>query len=224
MMLVPIDMLDQMKKVNLTPLTNPNKDQVVKEMNEMSSILSSSLPESLKASRFNESVKNYSTFADKLSPTVQQNPPTVQPNDMFDSLPSTFRTPANVLMKELQKHPNVIQWDPATHEVTVEGRTLRGSNIVDLIGDVMRTRKSKQPAHGNSFLQALAKLNLPESFVKNKYRISQFRSYKHADDGDDEIPLRRLQVARARKRLDLGGSRRFDSAKRFRSTYKWKPI
>ncbi len=207
MVLVPIDMLEQMKKVNLTPLLNPNKDQVVKEMNEMSSILSSNLPESLKASRFNESVKNYSTFANKLSPTVQEKPqpPTAQPNDMFNSLPSTYRTPANVLMKELQKHPNVIQWDPATHEVTVEGRILRGSNIVDLIGDVMRTRKSaKLPAHGNSFLQTLAKLNLPESFVKNKYRISQFRSYKHVsdsnddDDDDDETPLRRLQVSRAR--------------------------
>ncbi len=109
----------------------------------------------------------------------------------------------------------------------MEGRTLRGSNIIGLIGDVMRTRKSaKLPAHGNSFLQTLAKLNLPESFVKNKCRISQLRSYKHADDDDDddEIPLRRLQVERARTRLDVGGSRRFDSAKRFRSTYKWKPI
>ena len=32
MALIPIEMLDQMKKANLTPLTQPNKDRVVKEM------------------------------------------------------------------------------------------------------------------------------------------------------------------------------------------------
>ncbi|MEE8289668.1 MAG: hypothetical protein V3R25_09675, partial [Nitrosomonadaceae bacterium] len=148
MALVPIDMLDRVKKVNLTPLTNPTRDKVTTEMGAISKILhDDSLPESLKASRLNEKVKNYSVFADKLVQPVpvKSTKPTVQPvveNDMFASLPSTYRAPARVLMTELQKHPNAIQWNPQTQEVSVRGNVLRGSNLQDLIGDVLRTRKS----------------------------------------------------------------------------------
>ena len=39
MALIPIEMLDQMKKANLTPLTQSFKDRVVKNMAEMSSLL-----------------------------------------------------------------------------------------------------------------------------------------------------------------------------------------
>ena len=102
--------------------------------------------------------------------------------------------------------------------------------------EVMRTRKTaKVTVHGSSFLKILADLNLPESFVKNKYRISQFRSYKRNVDGDideddgdndyDDTLYHRRQVARARKQLEASGSRRFNGVKRFRtSTYKWHPI
>ena len=54
----------------------------------------------------------------------------------------------------------------------------------------------------------LANLNVPEEFVKNKYQISKFRSYKHndlddidVDHGEDEISFRRQQVLRTRKQL-----------------------
>ena len=121
MALIPIEMLDQMKKADLTPLTQPIKDRVVKEMAEMSSLLSDEgLPESHKASRYSEKLKNYSTFANKLiEPTAQQqqntHSPAVPPQqDMFSSLPTTYRAPANVLMKELEKYPHMIQWNPTT--------------------------------------------------------------------------------------------------------------
>ena len=55
MALIPIEMLDQMKKANMTPLTQPSKDRVVKEMAEMSSLFrNEGLPERLKASRYSE--------------------------------------------------------------------------------------------------------------------------------------------------------------------------
>ena len=47
-------------------------------------------------------------------------------------------------------------------------------------------------------------MNVPEEFVKNKYQISKFRSYKHDDDiedGEGEISFRRQQVLGARKQL-----------------------
>ena len=91
-------------------------------------------------------------------------------------------------MKELEKHPNIIQWNPVNSEVSVEGKTLKGSNIGDLIGHVMRSRKTvKAPVHGDTFLKILANLNVPEEFVKNKYQIPKFRSYKHNDPDDIDV-------------------------------------
>ena len=113
MALIPIEMLDQMKKTNLPPLTQTKKNRVVKEMAEMSSVLRDEcLSDSLKASRYSEKLKYYSTFANKLiEPTAQQqqqqNPhsPAVPPQqDMFSSLSTTYRAPANVLMKELETY------------------------------------------------------------------------------------------------------------------------
>ena len=91
--------------------------------------------------------------------------------------------------------------------------------MVDLISDVMRTRKTENfqfMEAGSSFLKIIADINLPESFVKNKYRITQFRSYKRNADGDideddddyDNTLYRRSQVAKARKQLEASGSRR----------------
>ena len=164
MALIPIEMLDQMKKANLTPLTQPIKDRVVKEMVEMSSLLrDEGLPESLKASRYSEKLKNYSTFANKLiEPTVQQqntHSPAVPPQqDMFTYLPTTYRAPENVLLKEFEKYPHMIQWNPTTHEVFVKGHTLKGSNVVDLVSDFL------SPHSWKLVLKILVNLNLPGWF------------------------------------------------------------
>ena len=205
-------------------------------MHEVSSILQDdTLPESLKASRINEKVKNYSVFANKLlaptkalqhttaTTTAGQEEEEEASENFFNSLPSTFRSPAKVLMDKLRKHPETIKWNPTTHEVSVQGRTLRGSNIIDLIGHVLRSRKSAQaPVHGNAFLKVLADLNVPEELVKNKYQISRFRSYKHIAGGrgelgeeeEEEEPLfHERQVLKAKRQL-AGMKRYSDGVKR----------
>ena len=62
---------------------------------------------------------------------------------MFTSLPTTYRAPAKVMINKLEKYPHIIQWNPTTHEVSVKGQRLKGRNVVDLISDVMRTRKTR---------------------------------------------------------------------------------
>ena len=239
MALVPIDMLQRMKS-SLTPLTNPNKEQVVKKMEEVKSLIDEEhMPESLKASRMNEKVKNYSVFADKLIAPAKAAAAaaTVTKDDdngmLYNSLPKTFREPAKSLMDELKKHSDKIKWNPITNEVTVHGKVMKGSNILDLVGDVLRTRKSAvTPMHSNAFLKILADLNIPEGFVKNKYRISKFRSYKQnhdgdSDDDDDDISFRRLQVTKARKRLAESGTHRFDGSKRYltpKKKHRWMKV
>ena len=54
-----------------------------------------------------------------------------------------------------------------------------GSNLVDLVGDVLRNRKTVYPPmYSDAFLQLLADINVPEEFIWNKSRLPEFRLRK----------------------------------------------
>ena len=197
MALVPFEMVGRISGNNLSALKTPNETQVSKNMDEMTNVSADeTLTGNQKMNRFNEELNDYTVFANKVVNTqpIAHQPPSKQQQqqekeDMFRALPKTLQNNANAFMKEMEKHPNIIQWNAVNSEVSVEGKTLNGSNIVDLIGHVMRSRKTvKAPVHGDAFLKILTNLNVPEEFVKNKYQIPKFRSYKHnVDDDDDDL-------------------------------------
>ncbi len=223
MALVPFETLSRVR-TSLDVLKVPNESQVSKNMNEMSKILANeSLSRTEKMNRFNEELNDYTIFADKvLNPTIASptipSPPATTPQT-FNALPKTFRENANALMEELKKYPTIIDWDPVSQEVRVKGEALKGSNIVDLIGHVMRSRKTARvPTHSDSFIKTLADLNIPEEFVRNKYEISRFRSYKQGDDINPGKRRRRLIKARQQ----LASAKR--EKKRVAREHKWMPI
>ena len=189
MALIPLDMLQQIKQPNLMPIKNPSQDKLLKTMGEMKNILDNdSIPEDVKSNRFNNHLKDYSVFADKFIPPIPHGTTTTSPiqENVFRSLPKTFQGPAHVLMKELENFPNIINWD-TNKEVTIEGQKLKGSNIIDLIGDVLRNRKTLPPVHSSTFLKMMADLNIPEEFIKNKGRISKFQSYKKGTTREHQV-------------------------------------
>ena len=256
MALVPLDMLERLKEPNLTQLTDPNKDQLIKQKSEISSILGdTTLPESVKANQIKGRIKDFSLFADKMlsrgTPlaTVDNAAAATTTNNTgsassLNALPRTFRPTAKFLLEELAKHPNIISFDPATHEVSIRGKRMRGSNLVDLLGHVLRSRKSvRAPVHANTFLKLLADLNLPEELIRNKYQVSRFRSYKRgavggrarirvltdSEEEEEEEEEVKEEVDEASQRL----KRKMISAKRQLSRphpyvgktgIKWKPI
>ena len=211
MALVPFEMVNKMN--DLSALKVPNEAQVVKNMNEMTNVLADdSLTDNQKMNRFNKELNDYTVFAEKVvSEKMPVQPPQQQQHeerneDMFNAIPKSFQNNANVLMRELKKYPNIIQWNPVNHEVMVKGTALRGSNIIDLISHVMRSRKTaKVPIHGDTFLKTLADLNVPEEIIKNKHQISKFRSYKQGSSAaaidDEEDGFYQRQLAKARKQL-----------------------
>ena len=90
-------------------------------------------------------------------------------NSLVDALPKTFQNSAKHLVKELERYPQNISWNADNKEVIIDGKTLPGSNIVDLIGDVLRNRKTvPSPLHADTFLKLLANLNIPDELVRNK--------------------------------------------------------
>ena len=209
MALVSLDMLQQWKNhSNLTPLKNQNQNQLVKTMNRMETILNdNSLPENIKSNRVSETLKDYSVYADKIMPHRVENPPVADVlkqnnNNFFDSLPKTFQNSAKHLMKELEKHPETISWNSLNNEVSIDGKMLAGSNIVDLIGDVLRNRKTvPSPLHSDTFLKLLANLNIPEELVKNRLKINKLRAYKHAVPEENQVERTVNKVLQNKRKL-----------------------
>ena len=69
---------------------------------------------------------------------------------------------AKLLIQKLKDHSDVISWNN-------NGSTIPNSNIVNLVNDVMQKRKGFNPEHSSmrTFAKALAKINVPEDYVKN---------------------------------------------------------
>ena len=62
---------------------------------------------------------------------------------VVDALPNNQKVNAKKLIRILRSHGNnVVSWTPQG-DVSIRGQRLRGVNIVDLVGDVVRTTPSK---------------------------------------------------------------------------------
>ena len=73
---------------------------------------------------------------------------------------------------------DVVSWSK-NGDVKIHGKRLRGTNIVDLVGDVVRTTPSKtNTPERDYFLNALAEVNIPETLVKNKTALERYRLKK----------------------------------------------
>ena len=79
--------------------------------------------------------------------------------------------------------------------VQINGQRVRDANIADLVSDVVRSTPSKTSApERERFLSALAKVNVPETLVKNKSALERYRVIKNytmdeivKDDDDDDV-------------------------------------
>ena len=228
MALVPLDMLQQWKNQPYLPaLKNPSQNQLVKTMNQMQTILNdNSLPENVKSNRVSENLKDIQVYGDKiLQPHVEKPEVTnflKQTNTkLFDSLPKTFQNSAKHLMNELEKHPEIISWNPQSNEVSINGKILAGSNIVDLIGDVLRTRKTvPSPLHSDTFLKLLANLNIPEELVKNRLKINKLRAYKHTVPAENQVERAVNKVLKNKRKLGKNVGHKLIRKKK----YKWLTV
>ena len=83
----------------------------------------------------------------------------------------------------LRQHPDKINWNNKG-EFIYRGEAIKGSNISNLIRNVL-TRTGRNDKSGvfptTTFTKALAELNVPEDWVKNKKQLGLFHSYKTKD-------------------------------------------
>ena len=100
---------------------------------------------------------------------------------IIDSVPKTMQNRAKLLIQKLKDHSDVISWNDHG-QLVLEGSIVPNSNIIDLVNDVMRKRKDFNPEHSNTFAKALAKINVPEDYLRNPDRIDSIRWYRRLQD------------------------------------------
>ena len=85
---------------------------------------------------------------------------------IINSVPKAMPNRAKLLIKKLKDHSDVISWND-NGQLVLEGSIVPNSNIVDLVNDVMRKKKDFNPEHSSTFAKALAKINVPEDYLRN---------------------------------------------------------
>ena len=90
-------------------------------------------------------------------------------NTLLAVIPKKFINSATIIYDQLSlPHArSIISWDE-NGLVSVSGTPLAGSNIIDLVSDLTRFRKSFNPEGWQTFATALAELHLPADLIGNK--------------------------------------------------------
>ena len=211
---VSTDILGQVK--------HPNERELVKTYTDMERTLQDpSTSDQTKVAKHVEYMNDFSVLRNRVTGNApkelsranemnEEEDATVK--DAVELMPPTLQKHARQLLLRLIKRKDLISWND-NGEVTIEGKQIAGSHIGDLVSDVLRTRKATTPLR-SSFLDVLAKANVPDEFVRNKTALAQFRKMKNGEvsrrppglpalqqrDIDDENEIQLVQSIRKKKK------------------------
>ena len=108
---------------------------------------------------------------------------------VVDLLPSSQKENAFKMLRLLRAHgADVVSWT-RTGDVSIHGERVHGTNLVDLVNDVLQSSRSsiKSMPQRENFLTALADASVPETLIKNKKALELYREIKADYDNDDSI-------------------------------------
>ena len=104
-------------------------------------------------------------------------------------LPVTLKNKATLLMDHVLQQQEDAGWGWNTRgELIYNGRTVNGSNVIDLMYDVLKDRKTAKPIGWQYFLHVLRNANVPESLVMNKDRRELLQQIKLDGNGATKSP------------------------------------
>ena len=107
--------------------------------------------------------------------------------EIVNSVPAKFRKKAENFLAFARKI-NTVTWDH-TGRVRLRGILLPDSNIIDLVNDAMRSRKTFVAVGRRQFCSALRAAGLPESFVGNKYFWREGETLEHQNSSSPHSSL-----------------------------------
>lgn len=90
-------------------------------------------------------------------------------DDIVETIPPKWRKQAALLLQYTRKNPHM-KWSEKG-ELVIGGNKIIGSNIIDLINDFSRSRKSEPAIGAEIFLEKLLSDNVPMEAIVNKNRL-----------------------------------------------------
>ena len=219
--------VDAMKNLTLTnaflqPSTRwkPPVDQRVKAMDsldqKMRSILErEDLPTDEQLKHYDQSLTRYMNVYDEYRPRAAVSRVSTSPSavieteikdaieeEILQSVPKTMKTKVELLVWKMKADPNIAWSDKG--ELTYRGETIRGSNVVDLVNDVLRKRKYFNPQGWETFGEALREANVPQDLIGHEDRwryISQTkRTPRYRKRQQSPSPIRPYSPKTPRRR------------------------
>lgn len=192
MILVPHESVERMRD----PLPSTPRTQMASLDTEMDYILRKEYADaSEKWKKYNEVLQRYLFFANESRKPISMELKSVtdskeetkpDPNPMrkhlSDVIPKTLKDQAVKIFDYLSRDGTLVTWDTAG-EVFIKGIRVPHSNIIDLISDLTRSRKNFNPQGVDSFMGALARMNIPLDLVGNQRRRAAIQHAKQTGRG-----------------------------------------
>lgn len=196
---------EQIQKPRLPP--DPKVSATASLQRDLSSVMANDeLSEAEKSQLYGQTLYKFKTAHQKAlkatKPVLSSDSESKIDQRILESVPTTMRKKAKLLISWLQDHPN-LSWDE-DGSVKMYGKPIPGSNIVDLVNDVLRQRKGIEPTGWQPFAETLREMNVPQDFVGNKKRwewMHKRTSSPHEEDEEFITPKtkqRRMPTARKR--------------------------
>ena len=169
-------MLSDRQQRDSDPITNSLSDLD----SEMKRILDANLEDNEKVILYNQTLSRYRDvlaksrepitleIKDKNQNLTSSTPSLRMREDVLHVIPKTLKVKASALLDRISNAVG-INWNDKG-ELMVNDQPIKGSHIVDLVDDIVRTRKRKPPRGWREFADALADLNLPAALIGNTDR------------------------------------------------------
>lgn len=195
---------DYLNRIQSTPTPAPERSKMQLLEENLSSVLTDkNLDDTAKMKRYSDLLQRYMTYDAKANtpPTVRVIPeqsetspersaPNTLEQDVLESIPKGLKNKAEQLMKKIMSNDNILSWNNKG-ELVIDNRTIKGSNMIDLMNEVLRKRKSLSPTIGIvDFSKALAELNIPHELIGNPGRWREITQWMSKED---QHTLRRRQ-------------------------------
>lgn len=221
MILVPSETIARLQEKNVAPTPT---DKISQLDHEMEKVLQENGNEEEKWKRYEQLLQRCMHFVNEqrkpfritLPPgTVNEDvsPPNPLRSELERIMPKTMKANSVTLYDRLVPLPG-IKWNDSG-AITIGDTEFPDSNIIDLISDVVRSRKTAHAKAWREFAQALAKSNVPIDLIRNTMYKRVIREQKGEGiasiirPNSNEVhsknqELEGRKVGKGRRRLDKG--------------------
>ena len=107
---------------------------------------------------------------------------------VLESVPMTMKKKAERLLHHLKQNSD-LHWNERG-EISLQGQTVKNSNLIDLVNDVLRYRKQAgQPLGWETFATALSQTNIAQDLIGHPERWTYIRSQRQTKEEKDSAPV-----------------------------------